>query len=50
MFSRYFPEAVSDKYKWITDPFHADSPQNYEFSLEEQENYNDIISHTSLKV
>jgi hypothetical protein len=20
------PESVTDKYKWITDPFHADSP------------------------
>jgi hypothetical protein len=29
----YFPEAVSDKYKWIADPFHADTPQNYDFSL-----------------
>jgi hypothetical protein len=28
MFSKYFPEAVSVKYRWITDPFHADSPQN----------------------
>jgi hypothetical protein len=32
-FYRYFPEAVSDKYKWITDPFHADSSSNYDFSL-----------------
>jgi hypothetical protein len=37
--SKYFPEAVSNKYKWIMDPFHADLPQNYDFSLEEEENY-----------
>jgi hypothetical protein len=30
------------------DPFHADSPQNYDFSLEG--NYIDIISETPLKV
>jgi hypothetical protein len=49
-FSKYFPEAISDKYKWITDAFPAGLPQNYNFSLEEEENYIDIISHTSLKV
>jgi hypothetical protein len=27
-FSKYFQEAVSNKYKWITDSFHAESPQN----------------------
>jgi hypothetical protein len=48
-FVKYFPEAVTDKYKWITDPFHADFPQNYDFSLEEG-NYIDIISDTPLKV
>jgi hypothetical protein len=48
-FSKFFPEAVNDKYKWITDPYDAGSPQNYEFSPEE-ENYTDIISDTSLKV
>jgi hypothetical protein len=34
-FSKYFPEAVSDnyKYKWTTDSFHANSSQNYKFSL-----------------
>jgi hypothetical protein len=32
-FSNYFPGAVTDKYKWIIGPFHADSPQNYEFFL-----------------
>jgi hypothetical protein len=45
----HFPEAVTDKYKWIMDPFHADSPKNYDFSLEEG-NYIDIISDTPLKV
>jgi hypothetical protein len=50
-FSKYFPQAVSDKYKWIMVPFHADSPSNYEFYPEdEEENYIDIISDTSLKV
>jgi hypothetical protein len=48
-YCKYFPEAVTDKYKWITDPFHADSPQNYNLSLEE-ENYIDIISYTPLQV
>jgi hypothetical protein len=42
-FCKYFPEAVTDKYKWITDPFHADSPRIYDFSLEKG-NYIDIIS------
>jgi hypothetical protein len=32
-FSKYFREAVSDKYKSITNPFDADLPQNYDFSL-----------------
>jgi hypothetical protein len=35
-FSKYRPEAVSDKHKWITDQFHADSSRNYEFSLEKE--------------
>jgi hypothetical protein len=39
-FSKYFPEATSDKYKWLKDPFHADSLQNYQFFLEN--NYIDI--------
>jgi hypothetical protein len=47
--SKYFPETVTDEYKWITDPFHADFLQNYDFSLEEG-NYFDIISDTPLKV
>jgi hypothetical protein len=34
--SQYFSEAVSDKYKWIIDPFHVDSPQNYDVSLLEK--------------
>jgi hypothetical protein len=33
-FSKYFPEAVSNKHEWIMDSFHSDSPQNWEFSLE----------------
>jgi hypothetical protein len=45
-FSKYFPEAVSDKYKWIMDPFHVDLLQNYDSSLEEDEKYIDIISDT----
>jgi hypothetical protein len=48
-FSKYFPEAVSNKYKWITDPFHADSSPNFDSSLEEEYYYIDIISDTSLK-
>jgi hypothetical protein len=48
--SKYFPEAVSDKYEWITDSFHVDSSQNYNFSLEEEENYIGIISHSSSEV
>jgi hypothetical protein len=47
-FVKYFPEAVTDKYKLIIDPFHADSPQNYYFSLEEG-NYTEVISDTPLK-
>lgn len=39
-FSKYLPEAISDKYKWITDPFHVDSSENYEFLLEEEEEEN----------
>jgi hypothetical protein len=42
MFCKYFPEAVTDKYKWITDPCHASSPQNYDFPLEDV-NYIHII-------
>jgi hypothetical protein len=49
-FSKYFPEVVSDKYKWITDSFCADSPKNYDFSIEEEENGIGIISDTCLKV
>jgi hypothetical protein len=49
-FSKYFPETVSGKYKWIMDPFHADLPQNYNFSLKQEGNYTDIISNTCLKV
>jgi hypothetical protein len=49
-FSICFPETTSGKHKWITDPFHADSPQNYDLSLEEEENCIDNTSDTSLKV
>lgn len=48
-FTKYFPEAVSGKYKWITDPFQADSPQKYDFSLAEKENYIDVIPDTPKK-
>jgi hypothetical protein len=29
----YFPEAVSNKYKWTAGPFHPDSHQNYDLRL-----------------
>jgi hypothetical protein len=45
-FSKYFPEALRDKYKWIIDPFRANLPQNYNFSFEEEEEYFDIVSDT----
>jgi hypothetical protein len=48
-FSKYFPETVCGKHKWITDSFHANLPQNYNFSLKQEGNYTDIISNTSLK-
>jgi hypothetical protein len=35
-FSKNFPEAVNDKYRWIMDPFHAGSPQNYDFTVEDE--------------
>jgi hypothetical protein len=41
--SKYSPEAVSDKCKWITDPFHADSSQNYEFCFQEEQTYISFI-------
>jgi hypothetical protein len=31
-FVKYFPEAVPDKYKCISDPFHADPPELWLFS------------------
>jgi hypothetical protein len=49
-FSKYFPEVVNDKYKWIPDPFHVDSPKNYKFSLSLEENSIDIVSDTFLRV
>jgi hypothetical protein len=41
-FSKYFPEAVSDK-------CYVESLPNYDFSLEVEEKYIDIISDTFLK-
>jgi hypothetical protein len=38
--------AVSNKYKWITDPFHVDSPQNFDFSLEEEEEEETYVDST----
>jgi hypothetical protein len=35
-FVKYFPEAVTDKYKWIKDPFHADSPRITNFLLKKE--------------
>jgi hypothetical protein len=34
--SKCFPEAVIDKYLWISDPFHADLPPKYYLSLGEE--------------
>jgi hypothetical protein len=48
-FSKYFTDAVSDKYNWTIVPDHADSPPYLQFSLEEEQNYCDI-SETSLEV
>jgi hypothetical protein len=45
--SKYFPEKMNDKYRWIRDPFHEVSPPN-NFSLQEDENYIDLTSDTSL--
>jgi hypothetical protein len=33
-FCKYFLEAVTDKYNWTTNLFHADSPQNYDLKKE----------------
>jgi hypothetical protein len=41
---------MNDKYSWIRDPFHEVSPPNNDFSLEEEENYIDLTSDTSLKL
>jgi hypothetical protein len=49
-FSKYFPEKMNDKYSWFRDPFHEVSPPNNDFSLEEEENYIDLTSDTSLKL
>jgi hypothetical protein len=50
-FSKYFPEAKSDKYKWISDLSMLIRPKITTFlSREEEESYTDIIAYTSLKV
>jgi hypothetical protein len=49
-FSKYFPEEMNDKYSWIRDPFHEVSPPKNDFSLEEEGNYFDLTSDTSLKL
>jgi hypothetical protein len=49
-FPKYFPEKMNDKHSWIRDPFHEVSPPNNDFSLEEEENYIDLTSDTSLKL
>jgi hypothetical protein len=41
---------MNDKNSWIRDPFHEVSPPNNDFSLEEEENYTDLTSDTSLKL
>jgi hypothetical protein len=48
--SKYFPEKMNGKYSWIRDTFHEVSPSNNDFSLEEEENYIDLTSDTSLKL
>jgi hypothetical protein len=49
-FPKYFTEAVSNKYKLITYPFHADSSQNFDVLSLEEKDYIDIISDTTSKV
>jgi hypothetical protein len=49
-FSKYFPEKMNDKCSWIRDTFHEVSPPNNDFSLQEEENYIDLTSDTSLKL
>jgi hypothetical protein len=49
-FSKYFPEKMNDKYSWIRDPLHEVSPPHNDFSLEEEEEYIDVASDTSLKL
>jgi hypothetical protein len=48
--SKYFPEKMNGKYSWIRDPFHEVSPPNNDFSLDEEVNYIDLTSDTSLKL
>jgi hypothetical protein len=35
-FSKCSPVAISDENKWMTDPFRANLPQNYDFSFEKE--------------
>jgi hypothetical protein len=41
---------MNDKYSWIRDPFHEVSPPTNDFSLEQEENYINLTSDTSLKL
>jgi hypothetical protein len=41
---------MNGKYSWIRDPFHEVSPPNNNFSLEDEENYTDLTSDTSLNL
>jgi hypothetical protein len=41
-FSKYFPAAIYDKYKWFFDKFHADSPPKLRLFSPEKESYIDI--------
>jgi hypothetical protein len=41
---------MNEKYSWIRDIFHEISPPNNDFLLEEEENYIDLTSDTSLKL
>jgi hypothetical protein len=49
-FYKYLPEKMNDKHSWIRDPFHDVPPPKNDFSLEEEENFIDFTSDTSLKL
>jgi hypothetical protein len=49
-FSECFPEAVNDECNWIRNHSHAALPPNSDFSLQEEENYTDIISDHPLTI